>query len=383
MAASATVNYYRESGAPVVKTYTLKAASRLNILVNHEVPNSALAMKIESNSLIYAERAVYLNLDGHVSHGMAAPSTTWYFAEGATVPPFQTWILLANPNANTAHATVSFLKEDGNVVERSYNIAPGTRLNVFANTHVPNAAIATTVVSDLPIVAERSMYFGTGSHGSTGVSAPGTSWYLAEGYTGGGFDTWILLANPGAISAQATINFLKDDGTVTTRTFTVGARSRLNVYANNHVPNAAFATRITSSQPIVVERAMYFGPGSARGGHNAEAAAAPAQVWNLPEGSTQSAFNTFVLIMNPGDSTANVTVRFLLEAGASATQSYRVLPHSRYTLWANQLLPAVAFSTVVSSDQPVVVERAMYFNNNSGGTVSLGIPVTSGAATRK
>jgi hypothetical protein len=51
-----------------------------------------------------------------------------------------------------------------------------------------------------------------------------------------------------------------------------------------------------------------------------------------------------------------------------------VAPHSRFTLQMNQVLPGVAFSTIVSSDQPVVVERVMYFNNNSGGTAALGIP---------
>jgi len=40
----------------------------------------------------------------------------------------------------------------------------------------------------------------------------------------------------------------------------------------------------------------------------------------------------------------------------------------------NQVLPDAAFSTIVSSDQPVVVERVMYFNNNSGGTAALPSP---------
>ena len=45
------------------------------------------------------------------------------------------------------------------------------------------------------------MYFGesplfNGGHGSAGVTAPSTEWFLAEGATGGIFVTYVLLANP-------------------------------------------------------------------------------------------------------------------------------------------------------------------------------------------
>jgi thermitase len=373
--ANVNVTYYKESGAPVLKHYVMRAASRMSVLVNSEVPNSALSMKVESDASIFAERAMYIRLDGHASHGIALPSQTWYFAEGSTAPPFQTWILLMNPNATSANVTLSFMGENGGTpVVRNVNVAAHTRMNIYANQIVPNAAIATTVVSDLPIVAERSMYFGSGSHGSTGVTQPGTQWYLAEGFTGGGADTWVLLANPGTSASQATVRFMQENGAVTTRSYNIAPHTRLNIYANQIVPNVAFATQVTATLPIVAERAMYFGPSNARGGHNSEAASQPAQTWNLAEGSTQPGFTTFILVLNPGDTAASISLRFLQEAAAATVQNYSVAPHSRFTLMVNQVLPGVAFSTIVSSDQPVVVERVMYFNNMSGGTAALGIP---------
>ena len=127
---------------------------------------------------------------------------------------------------------------------------------------------------------------------------------------------------------------------------------------------------------------MYFGPSSARGGHNAEAASQPSAIWHFAEGSTQGGFNTFLLLMNPNNATASVTVSFLQEAAPATTLTYTVPPNSRKTIWANQILSGVAFSTVVTSDQPIVAERAMYFNNNSGGTVSLGMPAAGIARPR-
>ncbi len=37
---------------------------------------------------------------GHESAGVTAPSTTWFLAEGATGPFFETFILLANPHGD-------------------------------------------------------------------------------------------------------------------------------------------------------------------------------------------------------------------------------------------------------------------------------------------
>ena len=53
-----------------------------------------------------------------------------------------------------------------------------------------------------PIIVERAMYrsnqgrtFNAG-HESTGVTAPATDWFLAEGATGAFFDMFVLIANP-------------------------------------------------------------------------------------------------------------------------------------------------------------------------------------------
>ncbi len=382
-AVNATVTYYRESGATFVKTYFLRALSRFNIFVNYEVPNAALAMKVESASVMYAERAMYTSLDGSASHGIPNLSRTWYFAEGATVSPFQTWILLLNPNASSARVTLSFMKESGGTpIARTFTLAPTSRMNVYVNGIAPNAAVATTVSSDIAIAAERSMYFGTGSHGATGVTQPSTRWYLAEGYTGGGDDTWVLLDNPNDVATQATVTFMKDDGAQVARAITIPAHARYNLWANLYVPNAAFGTQVISALPIVVERSMYFGPQGARGGHNSEAAAQPAQQWNFAEGSTQPPFNTFLLVLNPNNTTATVTLRVLLETTPAMIQSYTLAPHSRLTLHMNQIVKGVAFSSIITSDQPIVAERAMYFNNMSGGTDALGIPAVGAVKKR-
>ena len=62
-----------------------------------------------------------------------------------------------------------------------------------------------------------------------GVTSASTHWYLAEGYTGSGFQTWVLLLNPGSAAASVTLRFMKEDGSVVTQSRTVSPHSRLNV----------------------------------------------------------------------------------------------------------------------------------------------------------
>jgi len=193
---------------------------------------------------------------------------TWYLAEGCTCRPFDTWVLIMNPNEGSASVTVTFMKEDGSTVERRYRVAPQSRFNLFANEVVPEAAISTRVDSDVPVFVERAMWFGHDGNNSPGVNGASRTWYLAEGYTGAGTDTWLLVMNPNSTGTTATLRFMKEDGVVVERTYTLPPTSRLSIYANEVVPNVSFSTRVAADQPVVVERSMYFGQG---GGHGLEA----------------------------------------------------------------------------------------------------------------
>src|SRR5262249_52462274 len=153
---------------------------------------------------------------------------------------------------------------------RTKTIPAHGRLTVNIEPEDPaltNTAVSTHVISSLPILVERSQYWPDPApqwyeaHNSFGVTAPGTQWALAEGRVGAvdgivNAQTYILLANPGAVDAHVTIVFLRDDpaGNVT-KTFTVKPTSRFNVAIGSGpaVPELAdehFGALVTSDQPI-------------------------------------------------------------------------------------------------------------------------------------
>ena len=101
------------------------------------------------------------------------------------------------------------------------DIAGETRTSIYLNS-VPGleegAEVATEVtVPGSGIICERAMYFDyesgigarSGGHATIGAPSLSGSWYLPEGYTGGDFDTFLLLMNPGTEDANATVKLMK------------------------------------------------------------------------------------------------------------------------------------------------------------------------------
>ncbi len=330
-------------------------------------------MKVESDSLVFAERAMYFGHDGHDSVGVPAPSRNWYFAEGSTRGGFDTWILIQNPLGTPATVNLTFLTSDGRRLAHSMLVPPNSRRSLYVNDLLPQADVATVISSDGAIVAERAMYFAEGGgHGSFGAGQLSKSWYLPEGQTGDGFDTWLLALNPGETPANVKVTYMLEDGTNAEAFYAVGPGSRLSLYVNEAIPSGRFGTRVDSDQPIVVERSMYFASG--RGGHNTAGSPLLAQEWFLPEGSTKPPFRETVAVINPSDRAANLVVTFMRMDAGPEVRYFALNPNSRLTLSVSDLLPDAEVSTKIASDTPIAVERSMYFAAGQGGTSSLGVP---------
>jgi hypothetical protein len=90
----------------------------------------------------------------------------------------------------------------------------------------------------------------------------------------------------------------------------------------------------------------------------------------LPEGASSSFFETRFALLNPGDTTATVQMRFQRTDGTSASQYVALPPRSRRTVIASGVagLQVAEFSTLVESDEPVVVDRTMTWDRSGYGS---------------
>jgi subtilisin-like proprotein convertase family protein len=291
-------------------------------------------------------------------------------AEGATGTFFDLDVTIANPNDALAGIRMDFLQEGAAPVSIETAIPASSQHQQRVDEVVPAAAVSTVVrsLAGLPLAIERTMIWderGYGGHGGTAAS-PSARWLFAEG-SQGFFNTYILLANAGAVESVATLNFLLEGGGVVTHGVSVPAGSRRTVFAGD-IPglvNQSFGLDITATEPILAERAMYL-PGTRlfEGGHGAAGVNRPERKWFLAEGATGSFFETFVLIGNPNDAAANVTLTYLLPTGATVTQPAQVAANGRLTINVETVDPQLAdtaVSTTLVSDRPIVVERAMYW----------------------
>jgi hypothetical protein len=275
--------------------------------------------------------------------------------------------LLLNPNPVPTTVQMRFMREDGTVVDHGELVPAMGRKSVFVNALFTTSGFATQVTADQPIVVERAMYFDNdqGGHDTVATSTPGKTWFLAAGASRAGFDTWLLVENPGPAPASVKVSFITDTGSVVTQPLFVLPHARSSLYTDPLVPDAAYGIRVDSDQPIVVERSVYFSNDTA--GYDSAAMPSPATEWFLPDGSTTGSFEEQLAVLNPQAQAVNVQVDFRTESGdPPPPQRFSVAATSRFTMDINPYALDTNVSLRVTSDKPIVVERVSYFARPTG-----------------
>lgn len=309
-----------------------------------------------------------------------ADTRTWYLAEGCTNGGIDTWILVQNPGDTDAHVTYSYMTNEGPKAGPTVTLPKQSRQTIYAADVVPGTwDVSAKVTSDQPVIVERSMYGNNKAWGtdSIGVTTPYRTWYLAEGCTNGGFQTWILLLNPTEVDATVQLSYMTDAGPVAGPSVPVAKQSRKSINVADSVPNTwSVSTRVDSDVPIIAERSMYGGNTGAGNvwGHNSLGVTAPAFQWYLAEGCTNGGMESWVLVQNPGETDANAALTYMTPEGQVTGPGLVVKAHTRQTVNVADTVPGNwSVSTKVTSDQPVIAERAMYGGGRAWGTDSVGI----------
>jgi hypothetical protein len=317
-----------------------------------------------------------------------------YLAEGAQTDFFTTSIDLFNPGTAAVRVVLRLLGESGGTTSLPFMIPPKTLVTARPSRdsfgldaaafgevvpQAPAPSFSTVVEADRVVAVERSMSWGDlregdaryGSHAETGVPAPQTTWYFAEGATAGAFDLFYLLENPTSTLANVTITYLLPAPLApVVRQYQVAPNTRrtIPVDADAELSAAEISATIVSDQPILAERAMYLTRDDEvfAGGTGGAGLPAPALEWFVPEGATGTFFDLYVLVGNPNTSAAQLEVTYLLPDGTSFTKPYLATGQSRLSISVkgeDPRLLATAVSVVVSSmnNVPVVVERAMWW----------------------
>jgi hypothetical protein len=191
--ASVTVQYLLDFGEVVTVPKVVPANGRLTIDIEAEsdarLHDAAVSTVVTSDRPIIAERSMYWAglpwREAHNSFGVTELGTRWALAEGRVggARSFHTFVLLANPQTEAAHVTVTYLREEGAPLVRQYIVPPTSRFNIDVNAIVPEMhdesfGTLVEVTNGVPIAAERSMYwdaqgvFWSGGTNATGMRLP-------------------------------------------------------------------------------------------------------------------------------------------------------------------------------------------------------------------
>lgn len=365
---------------------------RVTIHVDDYISNRDVSTLVRSTNgvPIVAERAVYFDFDkasgGHGAPGVLSASTEWHLAEGSTDWGYSTFVLIQNPAEDENPVALRFMRSDGHNYKGEFTLEPHSRFTLDVST-VPGfeeADFSVKVEAEAPVVVERAMYWDdgngcSGGHDSPGVAAPDRCWYLAEGYTGGGFDTFVLIENPNPQEARARMDYMLPNGECVTKYYDLLPNSRRTIHLNEvaGLEDTDVSVRVNADRPVVVERSMYFDYFGIKEGSNSTATTSLDRTWYVAEGYTGEGFDTYILLMNPGEVDAGTTLSFLLPGGGEKKVSVTVPAQSRRTVKVDDLdgMGGTEFSTLVSSGQPIVVERALYFRilSRDGGHSAVGV----------
>ncbi len=410
VAANVSIQYLVPVGSPTpaLKQITLPATSRTTVKVNQDITIHALSAIITSDQPIIVERSLYWGgagrQGGHNTVGVQAPQMEWFLAEGVSNAIFDEFILISNPNNATVEVQIDYLGTDGIKDIDTYTVAANSRRTIHAAVDLDSrfggrfrnrtfSAKVKSLTAGNPILVERSIYWGgifaaglnPGGTNEAGVTQLSDTWRFGEGYAGGTFQTFLLVANPGETEVTIDTTFYLEDGSTTVDTRTLPANSRTNIWVNAEIGPAnakAFSATVKARNggQIASERAMYWG--NFREGHVVAGVTAEAAKWGFAEGIEDRfngvAYDSYFLLNNAGLTDGSVKATFMLEDGTGFSDTFTVAAQSRYTLIAARYpqLSNRRFSAFFESSVPIVAERTVYWGAGYyGGHASAGVPL--------
>lgn len=340
-------------------------------------------------------------------------SNTWVFLGGtsAAAPMWAALAALANQKAlHDGYFNIGFLNA------YLYSIDQNQHGTTYANDFhdVTNGNNDTIDASGIfPATTNYDMASGLGSYnalslandielimkanGTQRTNTANTTWYFAEGSVGGSFSEYMTLLNPDPTNtATVNLTYLFQNKPAVIKQHLVPPSSRYTVNVNNDlgISNTAAQQAIstivqsvagasTPAVPIVAERPMYFNYRGVKSGTDVLGATnATNTTFYFAEGdnrqhSGNANYSTFITVLNPSNiQTATVTATFYTgSCGVSNQPACLTSMISVPPLYRGTILPPVhsQFSTKVTSNIGVVVERPMYFSDTiatAGGALT-------------
>lgn len=369
-AAHVRVTLFRPDAAQRMLTFTLSAGSRRVLALNRIAPGTGLAVMVEADRFVVAERMAAGVLGLLADPGAARTARAWLFqALPAGAPPDQRLVLF-NPHEETAVATLRVGLPNGGCCAAVTQIrVPPLRQFVYDMGSAPSLRGPMTLLADSVVAVERLAQTADGGSvmGVPGTVVGASSWYLpyvhADKYGGA-----VTVFNPGQKPIKATVRLALDEGAGGWQQRTVPPFTQISVPVSSMTTGVAAAAIVEATGPVVAGAVRYWGAGQPAASMGS---AIGSTFWTLFTGLAGRAFSEAVDIVNPSAALCTVTVA---EFGAQGQPSNRwsiAMPgHSRYSRLLGGI-GAGGSTLLISATQPVSVGRTSTGDAGSASSVAL------------
>lgn len=209
-----------------------------------------------------------------VQTGVPEPQQQWVFPYGYVGENVSEQFVVYNPTDVLAEVEIVTELADpdtnGGVEPLQLSVPPGTHVttNPAADERIPGGVAHRSVVrsaNGVPVVAERVQYAATESRRgisvTTGSPVEATTWFFAAGSAGEANDQWLNIVNLDTqVLAEVSVKAFAQGQLVDVselQDVELPAGGRLDIRLGEHIPRDDLSIVVVSTEPIVVERAMY------------------------------------------------------------------------------------------------------------------------------
>ncbi|GAC1430837.1 MAG: hypothetical protein NVSMB65_04350 [Chloroflexota bacterium] len=404
-----TILYMLPHGITVTVPLTVPAQSIVVRSVNRDVGSGKEVAALVSMDQAVAVNRVILrtdvhgaSLDGNSSSGQARPARLWHFAEGYTGVTFQQYLTVQNPSTASAAVTIVLLPPVGTrPATVTTTLPPLSRYTLNVRAALPNRSLSTIVRSSVPVVAERVLYWGSGSgsgkfgsDAKPGVPAGATTSYFAATSVAGGDQPFYTILNPAGLSAgkgittTATATFVNAAGqTIGSSSIAIGPGQRGTLTGTVPLSTTGpIAAILSATSAVVAEEAQYIGGSPNVGSHAGFAllGRTPATQWQFAlggavfptstttlTGTPTASVTETVYLYNPGSRFTNVVGAFYTNEGIPHYVLLDLRPHTVLAVDSSTVkgLPAGLHGSVFSSPQDVPFVAALVLRSRDGRVV--------------
>jgi hypothetical protein len=339
-------------------------------------------------------------------------STSWYCpgVPGGKLPGASGSFSVANTGDSAFGARVTLFPADGRSSTTKINVAARSRAVVVPADLAPGTITAALIeMTDATAAVEQTSLSQEGMSVTPCVLQPSSTWYLADGSTRVDASMNLTLFNPSPSDAIVDLVFADEERTRITKKFegrVIPARSLVVLDVGQVIQRKErlSVAAVVRSGTVVMGRFQVFRgeDGTRRGLVVGAASPALSTTWRFAAGQNGDAgegtlpAKERIVLHNPGESDAIVRITLFPATPAAAPEPNATDPTAgpaplepiEVSVPARQSaiadlsqpgVPAGLFSTIVTSDQPIVAERALDRQQDklTVATLQPGAPVAS------